>query len=327
MRNYNGSSQALRFIRCSIAAETYCLHMSWVRGIQRLEMMRPNTEAHGPAGWLASSGEEVPIFRLATLLKRPFADDQPGGKIIMLKTSPRPWGILVDRVESIIHVQAEAVFSLPEIVQHPGTDWFDGVVQYEDTLFLSLAPEGLHPDVHSYVATPLLQAYGYKGVAARPALHLASGPRRRLLSFTTTPVQGEASCVRFGLSVSQVPQVLQTFTVTAVAGAAEGVLGLTQWRSGPLAVIDLEHCLGGARVSMTPAHRLLIARTTTAQTLIGIPILPQVRIHQFPLAYRASTRPMPFQEALTRGRFDGEHDTLVIPDIDRILHTYSQRLA
>lgn len=323
----NTSSQALRFIRCGLAAETYCLHMSWVRSIQRVELMRPNTEAHGPVGWVASAAEEIPIFRLATLLKRPVVDEQPTGKIVMLKTATQPWGFLVDRVESIIQVHAEAVFSLPDLVRHPGTDWFDGLVHYKEQLLLSLAPEGLQADVQSYVATPLLQAYGHKTVPAMPVVAMASGPRRRLMSFTTTSAPGEATSVRFGLSVSQIPQVLQTFMVTAVPGAVEGILGLVPWRSGTLAVIDLEHGLGGRCVPVTPEHRLLIVRATRAQTFVGIPILPQVRIHQLPLAYGASTRTMPWQESLIRGRFDGEHDTLVIPDIDRILHAYGQRPA
>lgn len=320
----NTSSQALRFIRCGLATETYCLHMSWVRGIQRVELMRPNTAAHGPVGWVASAGEEIPIFRLATLLKQPLVSDQPTGKIVMLKTAAQPWGFLVDRVESIIQVPAEAVFSLPDLVRHPGTDWFDGLVQYREQLLLSLAPEGLPADVQSYVATPFLQAYGHQTAPAMPMVAMASGPRRRLMSFTTTPAQGEAASIRFALSVSQIPQVLQTFTVTAVPGAVEGVLGLVPWRSGPLAVMDLEYCLGGRRVTVTPAHRLLIVRATRAQTFVGMPILPQVRIHQLPLAYGASTRPLPWQESLIRGRFDGEHDTLVIPDVDRILHAYGQ---
>jgi len=327
MMTHPSAAQALRFIRCGLAAETYCLHMSWVRGIQRVELMRPNTQGHAPVGWIASAGEEIPIFRLAALLERPWVAEQPTGKIIMLKTTAPPWGLLVDRVEGIIEVAAEAVFPLPDMVRHPGTDWFDGLLQYGEALLLSLAPDGLRPTGPTYVATPLTQAYGGATAPSAPAVAVAPGVRRQLLSFSTTSGPTQDASLRFGLSISQVPQVLQAFALTPVPGAVDGVLGLVQWRSGPLAVLDLLRCLGGSPTLVAPEHRLLIARATATRTFVGIPILPHVKIHHLPMASRASARTLGLREPFVRGRFDIEHDTLVIPDIDRILHTYHRHLA
>lgn len=321
------ATRTLRFIRCGLGTETYCLHMSWVRSIQRVELMRSNTEAQGPVGWIANAGEEVPIFHLAALLEQPWAAKQLTGKIVMLKTAAQPWGFLVDRVEGIIEVAPESIFLLPDMVRHPKTDWFDGLLQYDEALLLSLAPDGLRPTGSTYVATPLAQLYNGAPEPSAPTVAIAPGARRQLLSFSTTSGLIQDASLRFGLSISQVPQVLQTFALTSVPGARDGVLGLVQWRSGPLAVLDLLRCLGGGTTPVAPEHRLLIARATTARTFVGIPILPHVKIHHLPMASRPSTRTLGLREPFVKGRFDIEHDTLVIPDIDRILRTYLRYLA
>jgi len=44
MVNHAGSSKVIRFMRCVIADETYCLNMSWVRGIQRRSSSTSNRE-------------------------------------------------------------------------------------------------------------------------------------------------------------------------------------------------------------------------------------------------------------------------------------------
>jgi chemotaxis signal transduction protein len=327
MITHSRAAQTLRFIRCGLGTETYCLHMSWVRSIQRVELMRPNTEAQGPVGWIANAGEEVPIFHLAALLEQLWATKQLTGKIVMLKTAAQPWGFLVDRVEGIIEVAAESIFPLPDMVRHPKTDWFDGLLQCDEALLLSLAPDGLRPTGTTYVAMPLAQLHNGTPGPSAPTVAIAPRARRQLLSFSITSGPIQDASLRFGLSISQIPQVLQAFALTPVPGARDGVLGLVQWRSGPLAVLDLLRCLGGGTTPVAPGHRLLIARATTVRAFVGIPILPHVKIHHLPLASRPSTRTLGLREPFVKGRFDIEHGTLVIPDIDRILHAYPRHLA
>ena len=69
MVNDAGSSKVLRFMRCVIADETYCLNMSWVRSIQRTEQFHQQQGAEGGViGWYMSSSGKIPVLGLAAQL-------------------------------------------------------------------------------------------------------------------------------------------------------------------------------------------------------------------------------------------------------------------
>ena len=63
MVNHAGSSKVIRFMRCVIADETYCLNMSRVRGIQRTEQFHQQQGAEGGViGWYMSSAGKIPVL-------------------------------------------------------------------------------------------------------------------------------------------------------------------------------------------------------------------------------------------------------------------------
>jgi chemotaxis signal transduction protein len=120
MVNHDGSSKVLRFMRCVIAEETYCLNMSWVRGIQRTEQFHQQQGAEGGViGWYLSSSGKIPVFRLAAQLHRPYDAGQATGKIVVLNTQPQPWALLVERIESVMQVSAADFLPLPALARNP----------------------------------------------------------------------------------------------------------------------------------------------------------------------------------------------------------------
>ena len=103
-------SQALRFIRCTAAGKTYCLRMLWIRSIRRIEELQQQQDASGAVGWIESDDGPIPVFYLAAQFHAAQEMTLRSGKILVLNTSPCPWGILVDDVDSVIQVEAEALF-------------------------------------------------------------------------------------------------------------------------------------------------------------------------------------------------------------------------
>jgi chemotaxis signal transduction protein len=315
MVNGDGSPKVLRFLCCRMWDTTYCLNMSWVRGIRRTDELQHQRNDHGLVGWLTSDHEKIPVFRLTTLLNRSFDESGREGKILVLNTQPHPWGLLVESVESVIQVTAAEVFPLPTLARNPAADVFKGVVKHQDKMLLVLAPESLHPAAPAKTirALPtehtLETLYSVADISARP------GTRSKVIVFSTTPDQA----ITFGLSLSQVPQILRPLPIPPVPGTASDVLGLIEWRGVPLAVIDLSRRLGGAASPVTTDSRLLIARASTQRACFGLPIRPQVHIHNLPIPHQVTDRPVPLQESLIRGKFALEHTTLVIPDLDALL--------
>jgi purine-binding chemotaxis protein CheW len=319
MVNHDGSSKVLRFMRCVIAEETYCLNMSWVRGIQRTEQFHQQQGAEGGViGWYLSSSSKIPVFRLAAQLHRPYDAGQATGKIVVLNTQPQPWALLVERIESVMQVSAADVLPLPALARNPAAPFFDGVVKSPDGMMLSLVPEGLRPHAvtHAVGASMASLPESFPPTVGTPA---AAGNTGKIICFSTADDPAQASVIRFGLSVSQVPRILPLFPLLPVPGAAAFVLGLVDWQGYPLVVIDLSRRLGGAASPVMPDSRLLIARASTRQAFVSFPVRPQVRVRSLPIAHQLSARALPLQEALMRGRFDLTNETLIIPDIDSLL--------
>jgi chemotaxis signal transduction protein len=290
--------------------------MAWVRAIQHVDQLQRQTDDQGLVGWLTDEQGRFPVFRLTTLLHQPDAAGQRRGKILVLKTPSQSWGLLVDRVESVIHVTTRTLFPLPTIARNLAMDVFEGVVKYEEQMMLALSPEGLYPDAAIRVLSTLPTEHSLDMLYTVADMAIASDSRKKIVVFTTT---AEPS-LTFGLSLSQVPQILCPLPLLAVPGAPASILGLVEWRGVPLPVIDLSRSLGGAASSAN--GRLLVVRASTSRLCVGLPIHPQVSIHDLPMAHHVSSQPVPLQEALLRGKFVLPHTTLVIPDIDGILNSY-----
>jgi chemotaxis signal transduction protein len=133
--------------------------------------------------------------------------------------------------------------------------------------------------------------------------------------FSTSP----DSDFTFGLSLTQVTQILQPLPILPLPGAAPYVLGVAEWRGVPLAIIDLLGFMGDTSASVATDGRLLIVRVPTQRLCIGFPIQPQVSIRTLPLSHHLIDSPMPLQKSWVRGKFSLDSTTLVIPDVDGML--------
>jgi len=272
----------------------------------------------GTIGWCMSGSDKIPVFRLAALLHRPYDASQAAGKIVVLNTQPQPWAVLVERIENVMQVTAADVLPLPAMARNPAAPFFDGVVQSPDGMMLSLLPEGLRPQATTRAVYASLASLPE---SSSPAVGTpsAAGQTGKIICFSTADSAGHASAITFGLSVSQVPRVLQSFSLLPIPGAAAFVLGLVDWQGYPLTVIDLSRRLGGAASPVMSDSRLFIVRASTRQAFVSFPVRPQVRVRSLPIAHQPSGRALPLQAALLRGKFDLTDETLVIPDIDSLL--------
>ncbi len=389
MLNQTRTSGTLRLIRCGIAAETYGLDMSWVRSIQRTDRLHRNPEAegpstsrcgqpveptgHNPVGWLVGNEGDIPVFSLANQLGRPSPPplSTEGGsgalqRIVVLNPLPspppaggskggRPWALLVDRVSQVIQVPADHVVSLPPVVVNPFTDYFKGVIKLDEELILFLSPERLHPDASLSAGRPVREAANLSPgpiLSTRSPTTSAGGQHRRhgqIVVFSIAEPHPGERALSFGLSISQIPEILQPLPMIPVPAAPAFVLGLINWRDWPVPVIDLASRLGLAPEANPSANgrtRLIIVRDkghvlpvpspalspvegvverssskggSNQGTLVGFLVQPAIRVLRLPIAHQPCSRTLPLDQALTRAIVELENETLVIPDIRGIL--------
>ena len=126
----------------------------------------------------------------------------------------------------------------------------------------------------------------------------------------------------FGLSITQVLEILEPLSVIAVPVSPPYVLGLVNWRNRPVPVIDLNIRLGIGLPSFDENSRLLIARTSFDGELVGFHIKPNVTVQSLPIPNQACSRDLPLDKVWTRGVFELGSETLVVPDMDMVASSY-----
>lgn len=360
--NQKQTTDSLWFMRCGIGEEIYGMDTSWVRSVQRIDRLRRDPEAasptmdqtsesvgpvgHSPVGWLPGDAGLIPVFSLASRLGRPPSFEREEGgtsqRIIVLHPPPslpqmegsqrgQPWALLVDHISQVIQISADRVVPLPTIVADPSAGYFQGVILSDGRLTLFLAPERLHPDALRNAGGPLREAKS-PGLTSTPSARSttasAEGPRPdrgQILVFYTTEPDPAERALAFGLSISQVPEILGSLPLIPVPGAAACVLGLANWRSRPVPVIDLADRLGLGPSLTDGRARFIIARdrgSSGESSLIGFLVRPAIRLLRLPILHQPSSRSLSIDPALTRGVVELESETLVIPDVHTITRTH-----
>ncbi len=332
----------LRFIRCSIQDESYGLDMTWVRSIQRADQLKRESGDDGMVGWLSSREGNIPVYDLANRLGRAASTFNAQGRIIILNPlasgtmsaaarSTRPWALLVDRVSQVIQVAMDRLIPLSAVTAHSLSNYFRGVIRLGEELVLFLAPEQLHPDAPSRAEQPVNQSehsgsgtnYSTNGKApASSGKNRARREKQILLFSTTEPLSGERA-LSFALSITQVPEILNTIPLTRVPGAPSFVLGLVNWRNRPVPVIDLDARLGlpSSTLSLDRRTRLLIVRSPNGSGMdvfAGL-MIRQVRAIRLPLASKPCQYSLPIEKCLVSGMVDFDKETVAIPNISQIL--------
>lgn len=354
MLNQVKTTNTLYLIRCSIGDETYGMNMTWVRSIERTDRLLVGKDMGmddtGFVGWLPSNRGNIPVFSLANRLGRSSSPIKVNTlqRIIVLPSpvpftrdraeEGRPWALLVDRVSQVMQISVDHFQPLPRIVANPTANYFEGVVRLEDSLVLFLSPEWLHPEAPAANETtshvpqePVTQHLAQNGRTKTIDLGIQPLPDKngranskggRIMVFSTAKAEPNDRPLSFGLSVTQVPEVLRPLPLIPIPAVPPFVLGLVNWRNRPVPIIDLDARLGlecDPDLSSNGQSRLMIARGTDQNALVGFFIRPAVQTFTLPIAHRPTTRTLAIDSTLVRGIVELKNETLIIPNIPAIL--------
>ncbi len=351
------SHRPFRIINCSIGDETYSLEMSWIKSILRFERMRRNEfdQVVNPAppsvknvfGWVTISDENIPVFRLAMLLKRPArvlnTSSKKDMRIIVLQDKPdqegnltKPWALLVDRVSPVIQLSTDQLTPLPSLLAQLKIDSFQNVVRQDEQLNLLLQPKQFNPispQPHHQKQSPATKS-GKTGDSTSNGLTVPPSKKQkislegdqsygRIMVFSAPSLQPGERKISFGLSISQITEILRPLPPIPVPMAPPYLLGLVQWRNQPVPVINLEAMLGMSSGKEKPRDekktRLLIAQGADHKTFIALYINVDVRALKLPISYTSPQGSLKIKHQLTNAIVELTDETLVIPDIQKIL--------
>ncbi len=358
MPNINTATNTLQFIRCALGHETYGLDMSWVQSIQRIDNLLINEDVEidhtGFIGWLPYNEGDIPVFSMASRLGHlPTPDKDSTHQRIIILPAPtpindkpnikgQPWGLLVDQVSRVIEVPGDYFSPLPGITIDPTTNYFEGVIRLDDALILFLSPEWLHPTAPFPPEETSLEGQDQDGVVKNGVPEAMTLPRNgqikstnghhqskqtsvksgSLLLFSLNQIASTYHQVVFGLSITQVPEVLRSVSVTPIPTAPPYVLGLIEWRNRTVPVIDLAARLGltsEANSSLDEQTHIMIARGSGQDALVAFPISTGVQVLPLPVDHQPLHQPLPIKQSLAYGMVTWQDRTLVIPNVTNIL--------
>jgi chemotaxis signal transduction protein len=313
------SSSAVKLVCFEARGATYALPLSTVRAIQRVESFLLAPAADGSIGSTAFTGGPIPVFGLR------FLEDIPSGLsagvryVIVFRDPVSPWGLLVDRIVGRLSATSDALFPLPQAIGKAG-GFFSRVAVLEERILLVLAPESLRNASTS-------EAEGVQGDELETPLPSGlkksiSPPRRQrgqlVLFRTGVPPEGEPS-YSFGLSITQVAEILRPSVSAPIPGARRGVLGLLPWRGRPLALLDLNEKLGLTRARPVAEGRFLVVKSRRWNEYVAWAVESDVRLLSLPVATWPAAAPAPIDAGLVLGQFELPGETIVIPALDSLL--------
>lgn len=141
---------------------------------------------------------------------------------------------------------------------------------------------------------------------------------RQIITFSLLHEQPLPAVVRFAVSAGQAVEIVSELPMIQVPHAPWFVLGLANWRSLPIPVVDLGAWLGMTPAPHTAGCRLLLCRGTIAG-LMAIPAVDDIRKLDLPIEYKPWPEAVSWNESLALGIYRAERVMMVVPDLDAIL--------
>lgn len=269
------------------------------------------------------------------------------------KDEERLWALLVDHVSQVIEIPGHRFEALPALAINSRKNYFEGVIKLDQGLMLFISPEWLHPDTSLYIEGVIQDAHQLEaqlsgdevkskpfqptratfqsqaklsqpqpnGAPAGPDDQRQRGPGRLML-FSTQQSRSNGRAITYGLSITQISEILRSLPLTQVPAAPDFVLGIVNWRDRLVPVIDLDARLGlvaPAGASNSGGSRLLIARGVDQKALVGFSIQSGNRALRLPISYQPASRRPAWDHNMVKGVFELEDETLVIPDMEALL--------
>lgn len=314
------SKESNRYLTLIISDNEYLINMSWVQSIERaekLELLHGNNT--GIIGRYNLGSKISNVYSLNNILGTKETVDFKSGRLIIVKKSDLNIGIYVDAVIGIIEVEKERVFELPVIASRKLSDYFEKIVVLDDRVLFSLLPEYLEGKVSEDIKSS--DADDIKELLVRKTSN-GNGDIfnvQRVLLFKLYDIEQNISEFTFGISISQVLQIIEPVDVLKVPGSKEFVPGLINWRNHPVPLIDISKRLGYKPSDSKLHSRFIIIRTINHDQLIAFPVYEDLTVRKLPFEHSKIELDLSFSNLYSKGAFKIDTGTLIIPGIDEIV--------
>ena len=291
------------------SGDTYAVPAAEVMGIVGSERLQANPRPGPALGWLLDVAGDLPVLALPGS-----AAGRHENRQVVLLHAPRPVGLAVDTVASLLTIPSERQRQLPPRLAGP---LFSRAAMHEGQIVLRTSAGAVAAALATsdFRTGPVeTAAPGIDAPAGIPELAPLNAPAGRMLIFVAA-----GGRTRFGLAARQVIEIIRPDRWRRLPGAPESTLGMVTWRDEPVPIVDLERALGFRGAETVGGLRLLIARSLAVPALIAFAVERVTAILQEPLP--GQRRPLPDHLRTDWMPEIYEHDRLhvLLPDLDRMV--------
>ena len=340
MINQQSQANMLSFIYCSVnsADHVYAIDVTDIARIESVDQMRFDQGKGEIVGWMTDDMERIPVYSLDKLLGYPVELTGISQRVVIFNSTSIPWALLVNGVSSVVQISELQIFSLPEVVINPAANYFQGVIKQDDRLALILTADYLsitNSSVSSRESNSLIrqsyvvnkpQATSFEAINNERLQPSAEQPTQAsspgtLIMFSSGSDQRTSKQISYGLSLSQVAEVIDMSPVLTVPHAPSSVLGLTIWREHVVPVVDLDTHLGLATKPVSPVNRqsqLMIVRGPQPDSFLGFPTEHGVRSKRSPIDHKPCRLTASVKKDYVMGMYEIAGESLVFPDVRAI---------
>ncbi len=269
---------ARQYVTCFVGAECFAFPMESVLEIIRLpKTVRVPLAPNSLDGLANLRGTVLPVVELSILLGFPEKEPTDATRVVVADCS-RPVGLVVDRVERVITVEAERIEPAEEVATAVDSDLLAGVIKPEaGGALIQLL------DAHTLVARDFASLGGpcdsrlslgtsMAGRAAGPAGE-AEADGRQLVSFE---LDGE----EYAFDIAEVQEIVRVpDEISRVPGAREHVLGIIDLRGGVLPLVSLRRLFGLVEAPLGEHNRILVVGRAGGERKITVGMVVD-RVHE-----------------------------------------------
>lgn len=291
-----------QWLGCRVGKHEFCFEMGEIRAIEGNERIRSGTLRIG------GGFGEIPVLPLAALIG--LGDEQAKGPVLVLSDGVAAFGVQVDQVFRDESREAAPVHALPT---NGHSETCFGLTRMNGRLVPCLDGGKIHPTCRWQTPRAVMPN------AAPSFDRLTQSDTKRLLCFGATSNDAAVRTI-CGVSYSQLLEVSQDLRVVFVPGLAEEscVLGVADWRSTIVPVVDVRQYLGLRHASSGEEGLFAILRGIRSSEVFAVP-MRDIRTVTLPLS-NASLRETAVDPAMPlRGAFVYQGGKLLVPDFDRFL--------
>jgi chemotaxis signal transduction protein len=321
------AASTVKVVRCHLAGRQFVLETRWVESIAKIEALIPNPRGDGPVGWLPTPQGNLPLYSLAQRLHIPEPPEASAATAVIIR-GPQPWALKLDRVSRGTDIESTHVFPLLASVVTNTSKSFTAAVRLDDDFMLLLDPRLLCPEDVAAPPTeefPLIEemvlvAHREQEARAKAATAQRHRTEGRIITFATARADHNNKPIVFGLSVSQVAEILNPVPIEALPNVPSWVLGMIQWRNRPVLMFNLAERLGLESLPTPALSRMMIARGHEEGAMVGFLVNPVVRTLGLPIEGAQTIPPIPTLKTLLRGAVELPDRTLIFPDVHALLN-------